>query len=780
MVVMVNRDFYGNGKLVKPSDLTLGSCRPGQQTTDSTVVFDNGLQECGNSLEMTPDWLIYTSNLRYAPATSSNIPIIRTNAAVVPVHCFYPRHGNVSSNAIKPTWTPFSTTVTSEERLAFSLQLMTSDFSAPSSILVFQLGEMLFIEASLEIQNHVPMILFVDRCVATITPDMNSRPSYDIISNNGCMMDSMEEDSSSVFVSPRPQANKIRFMVDAFRFTDSAASTIYITCTLRAADINQTPDPMNKACSYNKASSSWSPVEGSSGICQCCTTRNCATAASQRTQWGSSSGRQRGFGKRDVVKMELWARWSCLLVVLIYGVGFGSSLVRQQRQSDAWWKNYRPGQGSSRGLGQSVPGVGSSRRNPWSPAQSIPSWDSRYTGRDNLRELSLYSPISVQCREDRMVVMVNRDFYGNGKLVNPSDLTLGSCKPGAQTTDSNVIFENGLQECGSALEMTPDWLIYTSLLHYSPTSSNVPITRSNPALVPILCYYPRHGNVSSNAIRPTWTPFSTTVTSEERLAFSLQLMTADFSAPTSVMVYTLGEMLYIEASLDIQNHVPMILFVDRCVATITPDVDSRPSYDIISNNGCMMDSMEEDSSSVFVSPRPQADKLCFMVDAFRFTDSDVSLIYITCTLRAADINQTPDPMNKACSYNKASSSWSSVEGSSGICQCCTTRNCATAAGQRTQWGSSSGRQRGFGKRDVGSRVEKHGTATLGPILVTGSKSNQVTGAGTLQASRMTAEREPLQLWVLVAIGSVTSVVVAITLTVAGKCLLKRFSHKESV
>ncbi|XP_077117727.1 zona pellucida sperm-binding protein 3-like [Ranitomeya variabilis] len=469
--------------------------------------------------------------------------------------------------------------------------------------------------------------------------------------------------------------------------------------------------------------------------------------------------------------MELWVRWSCLLVVLLCGPGFGSSLIRHQRQSDAWWRNYQPGRGSSRGLGQSISGVGS------------PRWDSRYNGRDqHLRDLTQApSSVSVQCGEDRMVVMVNRDFYGNGKLVKPSDLTLGSCRPGQQTTDSTVVFENGLQECGNSLEMTPDWLVYNSNLRYTPTSSrNVPIIRSNSAVVPVQCFYPRHGNVSSNAIKPTWTPFSTTLTSEERLAFSLQLMTADFSSPSSVLVFQLGEKLYIEASLDIQNHVPMLLFVDRCVATITPDMDSRPSYDIISNNGCMMDSMEEDSSSVFVSPRPQANKLRFMVDAFRFTDSAASTIYITCTLRAADINQTPDPMNKACSYNKASSSWTSVEGSSGICQCCTTRNCATAAGQRTQWGSSSGRQRGFGKRDVGSHVEKHGMATLGPILVTGSKSDQVTGAGTLQASRMTAEREPLQLWVLVAIGSVTSVVVAVALTVVGKCVLKRFSHKESV
>ncbi|CAJ0942583.1 unnamed protein product [Ranitomeya imitator] len=390
-------------------------------------------------------------------------------------------------------------------------------------------------------------------------------------------------------------------------------------------------------------------------------------------------------------------------------------------------------------------------------------WDSRYNGRNQqLRDLTqVPSSVSVQCGEDRMVVMVNRDFYGNGKLVKPTDLTLGSCRPGPQTTDSTVVFDNGLQECGNLLQMTPDWLIYNSNLRYTPTSSrNVPIIRSNSAVVPVQCFYPSDLGGEAGIL--------------------LAAMTTDFSSPSSVLVFQLGEKLYIEASLDIQNHVPMLLFVDRCVATITPDMDSRPSYDIISNNGCMMDSMEEDSSSVFVSPRPQANKLRFMVDAFRFTDSAASTIYITCTLRAADINQTPDPMNKACSYNKASSSWTSVEGSSGICQCCTTRNCATAASQRRQWGSSSGRQRGLGKRDVGSHVEKHGTATLGPILVTGSKSNQVTGAGTLQASRMTAEREPLQLWMLVAIGSATSVVVAVALTVAGKCLLKNFSHKESV
>ncbi|CAI9612215.1 unnamed protein product [Staurois parvus] len=78
---------------------------------------------------MIRDWVIYTTNLTYSP--TSSIPIIRTNPAVVPIMCFYYRHGNVSSQAIKPTWVPFSTTVSSEERLSFSLVLMTEDWSGP-------------------------------------------------------------------------------------------------------------------------------------------------------------------------------------------------------------------------------------------------------------------------------------------------------------------------------------------------------------------------------------------------------------------------------------------------------------------------------------------------------------------------------------------------------------------------------------------------------------------------------------------------------------------------
>ncbi|CAI9540140.1 unnamed protein product [Staurois parvus] len=225
-----------------------------------------------------------------------------------------------------------------------------------------------------------------------------------------------------------------------------------------------------------------------------------------------------------------------------------------------------------------------------------------------------------------MVVRVLMDFYGIGKLVKPSDLSLGpqSCKPSTQTANE-AIFQIRLQECGNSVQMTADWVIYSTSLTYRPTSS-IPIIRTNPAVVPIMCYYYRHANVSSKAIEPTWVPFSTTVSSEQKLSFSLRLMMEDWSGPRNSPIYQLGDILYIEASVDTRNHVGLIPYIDKCVATISPDPTSAPSYDIIANNGCLVDGLQDDSSSAFITPRIKPDKLQFTVDAFRFLEKDASLV----------------------------------------------------------------------------------------------------------------------------------------------------------
>ncbi|XP_053319893.1 zona pellucida sperm-binding protein 3-like [Spea bombifrons] len=366
--------------------------------------------------------------------------------------------------------------------------------------------------------------------------------------------------------------------------------------------------------------------------------------------------------------------------------------------------------------------------------------------------------------EDRMEVSVNRDLYRNGRLVKASDLSLGPrlCKPSSGSTGTAVIFQYGLQECGNTLQMTPEFLVYSTNLTYSPTpSGNSPIIRTNSAVVPIQCYYPRHGNVSSNAIKPTWMPFSSTISAEERLSFSLQLMNDNWSAPRASTVFKLGEVFHIQASVAVGNHVPMKIFVDSCVATLTPDGSSGPRYDIIGYYGCLLDGRAEDSSSAFRSPRPRPDTLQFMVDAFRFTGTDTSVIYITCSLRAAAENQVSDPLNKACSYIKSTNSWSALEGSNDICRCCETRTCTAPAPAPFRGGRSLEREAASEPR---TELD-HDLATLGPLLVIGGERGQVLA--------VTREAAQVELWVLVAVGSLSLVALSLFAVVVVKYVMRR-------
>ncbi|XP_009978213.1 PREDICTED: zona pellucida sperm-binding protein 3-like [Tauraco erythrolophus] len=278
VVVTVHRDLFGTGRLVKAADLTLGSaaCLPvAQSAAETTVTFVAGLHECGSTLQMTPDSLIYKTNLSYKPAPSGNLIIVRTNAAVVPIECHYPRKSNVSSNAVRPTWAPFRSTLAAEERLMFSLRLMNDDWSDERVSNGFQLGESLHLQADVASGNHVPLRLFVDDCVATLRPDRNSSPQYALIDLSGCLVDGRSDDTTSAFISPRPRQETLQFMVDAFKFAGDDRNLIYITCHLKVSPADQAPNPLNKACSFNKASSLWAPVEGTGDICSCCETGTC-------------------------------------------------------------------------------------------------------------------------------------------------------------------------------------------------------------------------------------------------------------------------------------------------------------------------------------------------------------------------------------------------------------------------------------------------------------------------------------------------------------------------
>ncbi|NWW75402.1 ZP3 protein, partial [Climacteris rufus] len=299
------------------------------------------------------------------------------------------------------------------------------------------------------------------------------------------------------------------------------------------------------------------------------------------------------------------------------------------------------------------------------------------------RALSPRHPVAVQCREAQLVVTVLRDLFGTGRPVRAAELSLGpaSCPALAPSAArGSVTFAVGLHECGSTLQVTPDSLIYKTTLSYKPTPSGNPlIVRSTPAVVPIECHYPRRSNVSSSAVQPTWAPLRSTLAAEERLLFSLRLMSDDWSGERLSSSFQLGDSLHFQADVTSEGHAPLRLFVDSCVATAAPDRSSSPRYALIDLGGCLVDGRAEDSSSAFVSPRPRPESLRFAVDAFKFSGDDRNVIYISCHLRVSPAAHAPDPWNKACSFSKASGLWAPLEGTGDICSCCETGRCPEPA-----------------------------------------------------------------------------------------------------
>ncbi|XP_060115773.1 zona pellucida sperm-binding protein 3-like isoform X2 [Heteronotia binoei] len=432
----------------------------------------------------------------------------------------------------------------------------------------------------------------------------------------------------------------------------------------------------------------------------------------------------------------------------------------------------------------------------WRPVQTAPptwppyspSWPESdvwaWVDASQTRALSTFTPVSVKCGEAQVVVTVKRDLFGTGRLIQARDLSLGSsgCKyTSLDAVKEEVIFEAMLHECGSTLQMTPESLVYSITLFYKPTpASNAVVIRTSPAEVPIECHYPRKSNVSSKAILPTWIPFSSTLSAEQKLSFSLRLMNDDWSSERLSNRYQLGDVMNIQANVNGENHVALRLFVDNCVATMSPDSDSSPRYAIIDYHGCLVDG-KSDSSATFLSPRVTEDSLRFTVDVFKFT-GDSQDLYITCHLKVTAVEQVPDPVKKACSFSKASNVWIPVEGKRDICGCCETRNCGPTGGQSGRvnpWDRWSGGRR-VG-RDVAARREKQKKevetdVTLGPIfLIDAYMASRRSLSHQSQTLEATEEQGSFSTPALIVGLVLMSIAMVLALTLAVLLLAKKHS-----
>uniref|UniRef100_A0A3B1K700 Zona pellucida glycoprotein 3f, tandem duplicate 1 n=1 Tax=Astyanax mexicanus TaxID=7994 RepID=A0A3B1K700_ASTMX len=169
-----------------------------------------------------------------------------------------------------PMYDPMLFLTNGKGDLVFHMNFMKEDFSGVATSTTFPLGSLISIAAAVEQQAHQPLVLLLEECVASTTPELEqSNKIYPIIANKGCLIESKK--SNSRFL-PRRNPSEIRMYLQAFKF--ALGEDVYIHCKLVAWDPKGL-DNGRKACHYDKNNGRWELLDNvlESGLCACCDTQ---------------------------------------------------------------------------------------------------------------------------------------------------------------------------------------------------------------------------------------------------------------------------------------------------------------------------------------------------------------------------------------------------------------------------------------------------------------------------------------------------------------------------
>ncbi|XP_061151725.1 zona pellucida sperm-binding protein 3-like [Syngnathus typhle] len=283
----------------------------------------------------------------------------------------------------------------------------------------------------------------------------------------------------------------------------------------------------------------------------------------------------------------------------------------------------------------------------------------------------------VKCHSDSMELVLQRDLFLTGLLVEPEHLRLGSepargsggsCRARA-TADGGATLTlwADLMDCGTLLSSTRDKLIYSNVLVYTPEPSSDGLRRLDAVTIPVECHFDKRYSVAGISLHPAWIPSVLVVAAEGGIDFKLRLVTDDWMFERRSRTYFLGEPMHMEVSAAVRKHKPLRVYVEHCAATADPDPYSAIRYDFIERNGCLTDAFHTNSSSRFL-PRLVEHTLLFQLEAFRFHHQPNSQVYITCWLKAVPDSVAGPSQNRACSF--IDNGWWSAGGEHTKCGTC--------------------------------------------------------------------------------------------------------------
>ncbi|XP_068594401.1 zona pellucida sperm-binding protein 3-like isoform X2 [Cebidichthys violaceus] len=162
--------------------LFLGTCMASDfdvlPSGEGEAEFIYGFNDCKFKRQMKGKNLFYRNELTYRPQSRS-----KPAAYVYPIECVYKR----PAGWVPPFLNPGASVSEGRGGLVFHMALLNDQLTHVSKTNVFTLGSFMPIWAAVEQKSHQPLLLLMEECVATTTPELVSGSQvYPIISNYGC------------------------------------------------------------------------------------------------------------------------------------------------------------------------------------------------------------------------------------------------------------------------------------------------------------------------------------------------------------------------------------------------------------------------------------------------------------------------------------------------------------------------------------------------------------------------------------------------------------------
>ncbi|XP_027056484.1 uncharacterized protein LOC113683445 [Pocillopora damicornis] len=249
--------------------------------------------------------------------------------------------------------------------------------------------------------------------------------------------------------------------------------------------------------------------------------------------------------------------------------------------------------------------------------------------------------ITVKCTAEAMFIFLERKTFQG---FDPNKLTLlyPSCR--ASYNDSHISLRTSLNDCGTTHNESEDAITFYNKVRSVQSYSGNIITREQNVSIPFYCSYGRKALLRNPSFKTWKNHFTASEGGYGNFTFTMDLFkTGRYLTPFSYNDYPitvhLRDQLFLQ--LTVQSHQSnLVLFVDTCKATPTPDPYSVPQY-VFLQRGCKLDSTLNYSYSISSKQR-------FSIQAFRFIE-DHPVVHLHCEVLACHRNTARSRCLQGCS-----------------------------------------------------------------------------------------------------------------------------------